>query len=59
MYSGDNRGANAAAPDAAGPSSQAEEPLPESGPALEVIEYANGETIWLATLFNERSMPGD
>ncbi|GJE98131.1 hypothetical protein PsYK624_143530 [Phanerochaete sordida] len=46
MYSGDNRGPNAASLDAAGPSSQAEEPLPESGPALEVIEYANGETIW-------------
>lgn len=46
MYSGDSRGTNTANADAAGSSSQADEILPESGPALEVIEYANGETIW-------------
>lgn len=47
MYAGDSRGTSTANPDipAAG-SSQQGEPLSESGPALEVIELANGETIW-------------
>nr|VWP00497.1 SGE1 protein [Ganoderma boninense] len=45
MYSGDNRGMVVAeSPGAAGSHSQ--EGNPESGPALEVIELANGETIW-------------
>ncbi|EKM55914.1 uncharacterized protein PHACADRAFT_209427 [Phanerochaete carnosa HHB-10118-sp] len=46
MYSGDNRATSTTNADVAGPSSQADEATPESGPALEVIEYANGETIW-------------
>ena len=59
MYSGDSRGTNTANADVAGSSSQADEILPESGPALEVIEYANGETIWFVTLFHETHMPDD
>lgn len=45
MYSNDNRGMIAAeSPN--GTSSQVQDGVPESGPALEVIEMANGETIW-------------
>ena len=59
MYSGDSRAASSANADAAGPSSQGDEAPSEGGPALEVIEYADGETIWFVTLFNELRMPGD
>ena len=47
MYAGDSRGPSLANPDVpvAG-SSQQGDALPESGQALEVIELANGETIW-------------
>lgn len=47
MYAGDSRGTSAAVPDGmvAGTSQQGEA-LPEPGQALEVIELANGETIW-------------
>ncbi len=45
MYSADNRGMIAAESPGGG-SSQVQEGIPESGPALEVIEMANGETIW-------------
>ena len=52
MYSGDSRMANAAVSDApAASTSQQGEAMPDSsGPALEVIEYADGETIWFVTL---------
>ncbi|KAI1788495.1 hypothetical protein LXA43DRAFT_1097318 [Ganoderma leucocontextum] len=45
MYSGDGRGM-IAAESTGGGSSQVQDGIPESGPALEVIEMANGETIW-------------
>lgn len=59
MYSGDSRAVGTANTDLTSPSTQADDAVPESGPALEVIEYANGETIWLVTLFYERRMSGD
>ena len=45
IYSGDNRGM-LAAESPGGASSQVQDGIPESGPALELIEMANGETIW-------------
>lgn len=47
MYAGDSRGTSSGNPDVvvAGPSQQGDA-LPEAGQALEVIELANGETIW-------------
>ena len=41
MYAGENKASNSAAND--GPDMSANS---ESGPALEVVELANGETIW-------------
>ncbi|KAI0373308.1 hypothetical protein BV20DRAFT_804940 [Pilatotrama ljubarskyi] len=47
MYAGDGRGQMLSAESPGAGSSQAQrEAIPESGPALEVIEMANGETIW-------------
>ncbi|KAI9056894.1 hypothetical protein FKP32DRAFT_1615711 [Trametes sanguinea] len=47
MYAGDSRGQmlSAESPGAGGSQAQ-REAIPEAGPALEVIEMANGETIW-------------
>ena len=45
MYSGDGRGVLSAESPGDG-SSHGQDGIPESGPALEVIEMANGETIW-------------
>ncbi|KAI0637385.1 hypothetical protein C8Q77DRAFT_1049585 [Trametes polyzona] len=47
MYAGESKGQmlNAESP-GAGSSQAQREAIPESGPALEVIEMANGETIW-------------
>ncbi|KAI0350253.1 hypothetical protein OH77DRAFT_1525055 [Trametes cingulata] len=47
MYAGDSRGQmlSAESPGAGGSQAQ-REAIPEAGPALEVIELANGETIW-------------
>ncbi|KAI0648259.1 hypothetical protein C8Q79DRAFT_564029 [Trametes meyenii] len=44
MYSGDGRGQTLSAETPGAGSSR--EAIPEAGPALEVIEMANGETIW-------------
>ncbi|KAI0329827.1 hypothetical protein GY45DRAFT_1324417 [Cubamyces sp. BRFM 1775] len=47
MYAGDSRGQTLSAESPGAGSSQAQrEVIPEAGPALEVIEMANGETIW-------------
>ncbi|KAI0948569.1 hypothetical protein AcW1_005414 [Taiwanofungus camphoratus] len=49
MYAGDSRIPNAAHAEAQGSNSSQHiqtDTIPESGPALEVIEMANGETIW-------------
>ena len=47
MYAGDGRGQTLSAESPGAGSSQAQrEVIPEAGPALEVIEMANGETIW-------------
>ncbi|EIW60763.1 uncharacterized protein TRAVEDRAFT_71059 [Trametes versicolor FP-101664 SS1] len=47
MYAGDGRGQMLSAESPGAGSSQGQrEAIPESGPALEVIEMANGETIW-------------
>lgn len=48
MYAGDSRGNSSAHPDTQGPGGQ----QPEAGQALEVVELANGETIWYDTLFS-------
>ena len=45
MYSGDSRGMIVAESHGVA-GSQVQDGIPESGPALEVIEMANGETIW-------------
>ena len=45
MYAGEGKGQLLDAPPG-GPSAHGHEAGPESGPALEVIELANGETIW-------------
>lgn len=42
MYAGDSKGTAPAHPDNLTPSG----PQPEGGQALEVVELANGETIW-------------
>ncbi|KAI8999011.1 hypothetical protein BD414DRAFT_553218 [Trametes punicea] len=47
MYASDSRGQMLSAESPGAGSSQAQrEAIPEAGPALEVIEMANGETIW-------------
>lgn len=49
MYAGDGRTQNAGILDAQGgngPQAAQTGTIPEAGPALEVIEMANGETIW-------------
>ena len=46
MYAGDNRGQHLSAESPGGASPH--DAIPEAGPALELIEMANGETIWYA-----------
>ena len=47
MYAGDNKG-QLLEPSPSSAGAPVHEAIPESGPALEVIEMANGETIWCA-----------
>ena len=46
MYTTDSRAINGASTDGFGASSSQRAGEEESGPAVEVIELANGETIW-------------
>lgn len=46
MYTTDSRAINGAGPDGFGAGSSQRVGEEESGPAVEVIELANGETIW-------------
>lgn len=46
MYTSESRAINGAVPDGAGASGSQRVGEEESGPAVEVIELANGETIW-------------